>query len=276
MFGYRGVVFFPLASAEPVLVDICKNGTSDQAGGSFDGLRERVFSGSRLLLVALTVMAQIALLSPLVRCQTGMGAVGAAGVSRRLGPSGQKFVEAAKRLLIKRLGMKYYRRYIRFEAGDAYEDRIGNAHALRNEISFAYDTPFGAGGRVPPERALRIVVTLDQKANLVRYAGPIKPYRFRLSSEEAIRKARSYGLVRVDGAEIAASSGTQKGYDLIWAVGSKDTIEQGKISGEVIYRGVFVDVDSGEIRGEYRINPLIMARGGTGRVKLGEFLTKHH
>jgi hypothetical protein len=41
---------------------------------------------------------------------------------------------------------------------------------------------------------------------------------------------------------------------------------------EPIYRGVYVDVDSGEIRGEYRINPLIEVPGGSvGGVGLGNF-----
>ena len=40
---------------------------------------------------------------------------------------------------------------------------------------------------------------------------------------------------------------------------------------ECIYKGVYVDVDSGETRGEYTINPLIMTPSGSGSIILDKY-----
>lgn len=225
-----------------------------------------------------TIMVFILILGiPLVFAQksgqadTGTGTVGPGVQTRFLGPADQKFIDAAEEYVKQKLGEEYYNQFISFQSGDSYEDCIENECTVRNEISFNYKIPFETvsdphlGG--PP----RIGVRADNDENIVKYVGPIKAYQFLISKEEAIEKAKSYGLVNVTNAGIVTSSGGEDGYEIVWAVSSNDLAGYGEVLKEPLYKGVYVDVDSGDIRGEYRINPLIKTPSGTGGVNLGEF-----
>ena len=224
--------------------------------------------------VALCLVTGTALNSASLQAQAREGQRNPATKTRTLGSSDQRFVQAAERYLIRKLGGRYFKKYLRFEAGNPYGDSIGDTYTVRNEISFGYAIPFETAADAPPGQPLRVTVTLDTGAYVLAYTGPVKPYRFRVSKEAAIKNAGSHGLAKITGAGIAATAGTQKGYELVWAVSSEDVLEQGRVAGEAIYKGIYVDIDTGKIRGEYKINPLILAPAGITRVKLNEYFDK--
>ena len=201
--------------------------------------------------------------------------------TKTLGSAGQKFIDAAKNYIKQKLGEEYYNQRITFESGTSYEDCIQNSCTVRNEIGFIYKTPFETDGdptRGPPPN--NVYVTVDDKGAISNYRGPLNPYKFQISKDEAIANAKSYGLKNITGAGIATASGISKtnGYEIVWAVSSNDLAGECRDIGEgsfkeCIYKGVYVDVDTGKIRGEFTINPLIMSveRGG-GNVILDKTL----
>ena len=195
---------------------------------------------------------------------------GTVGSTTFLGSASQQSIEAARQYLWKKLGENYYNQFVIFELGEAYRTCIETGCEIRNIISFSYKIPFETVGDPqlgpPPEK---IYVTVDEQGVIINYEGPAKPYQFLITAEEAMARAQSYGLKDIKAAVLSQAL-TSEGSEIIWAVSSNEVVDVGEVLGESIYRGVYVDVDSGEIRGEYRINPLVHARDNG--VKLGEFL----
>lgn len=205
------------------------------------------------------------------QAEAGTGTVGPGVQTRFLGPADQKFIDVAEEYVKQKLGENYYNQFISFQSGDSFEDCIEDQCTMRNEIFFNYDVPFETIGDPHLGGPLRIGVTVNNEETVVDYVGPIKPYQFLISKEEAINLAKSYGIINITNAGIATSSGGEDGYEIVWAVSSNDLAGYGEVLKEPIYKGVYVDVDTGEIRGEYRINPLIATPSGAGGVNLGEF-----
>lgn len=196
------------------------------------------------------------------------------GLTRFLGTADQRFIDISEQYIRQKLGEDYYNKFINLDSGSSYEDCIKDNCKVRNEITFTYKIPFETTGDPLSGGPPRIQVTVDSQGGLVNYVGPIKPYQFLISKEEAIAKTKSYGLIEITGVGIATSLRLPEGYELVWAVSSKDLVGECRDIGgmiECIYKGVYVDVDSGDIRGEYTINPLIMTPTGTGGVILDKY-----
>jgi len=142
---------------------------------------------------------------------------------------------------------------------------------VRNEITFDYDIPFETAGNPSFGPGPRIQITLDDNGDIVRYEGPMKPYYFTISEDRAIELAKDYGLVDITDAGVASSVVGINGYEVVWVVSSNDILRYGEVANEPIYKGIYLDVDSGEVVGEYSINPMIQTPGGSGAVELGNF-----
>lgn len=230
----------------------------------------------------LVAIFAIIALSAVAFAQDGQGtaAVGSAGTPvsyKPLGNASQGAIDAAVQYIKLKLGEQYYNQYISFSSGSLYEECGGNGCANKSTISFTYDIPVkeisktAEISRSPQPWPPRISVILDDKNSVMEYRGPSRPYKFLLSAADAIAKARAYGLRNVTYAIMAVSQPVPAivraggGYDVVWAVGSKDLVGECRDIGavhECIYRGVYVDVDNGDVVGEFRINPLIMEASG--------------
>lgn len=238
-----------------------------------------------------------------------VGSAGTPVSYRPLGNASQGAIDAAVQYIKLKLGERYYNQYISFSSGNLYEECTGcwnDTAAGRNDtagrelnrernlyeecaaiecanksrVFFIYNIPVNittvasadaeisrSPGLWPP----LIWVVLDDKNTVIEYRGPSKPYKFLLSADDAIAKARAYGLRNVTYATIAISQLVAGGYDVVWAVGSNDLAGECRDIGavqECIYRGVYVDVDNGDVVGEFRINPLIQYEGGGGGVPI--------
>lgn len=222
---------------------------------------------NRMNIGMLSIMALILLVVPFAFAQES-GTIEAVS-TRHLGSADQKHIDKAINYIKEKLGGEYYTQYLTFQSGDSYEDCTNNSCTVRNEISFDYNIPFdnSANSRGPPV----VRVTMDKDGNITGYFGPIKPYEFLISEERTMELAKSYGIKDITTVEIAMSIEKENGYELVWAVGSNDLTSQGEVLNEPLYRGVYVDVDDGEIKGEYKINPMIQTPSGSGGVILGEF-----
>ena len=141
---------------------------------------------------------------------------------------------------------------------------------MKSVITFLYKIPFEVSGNPesgPPPN--KVYITVDDQEAVVDYNGPSKPYQFLISQEDAISKAESYGIKNINKEAVIVQAPADAGYEIVWAVSSRDLAGVGLALGEPIYRGVYIEVDTGQVRGEYRINPLIYAPDSG--VKLGEF-----
>lgn len=235
----------------------------------------------------LVAIFAIIALSAVAFAQDGQGtaAVGSAGAPvsyKPLGNASQGAIDAAVQYIKLKLGEQYYNQYISFSSGSLYEECGDNGCTNRSTVSFTYDIPVkeisktletaGIGGSPLPWPP-RISVILNDKNSVMEYRGPSGPYKFLLSADDAIAKARAYGLRNVTYAIMAVSQLVAGGYDVVWAVGSDDLVGECRDTGavhECIYRGVYVDVDNGNVVGEFRINPLIMDGGGGTPIPPGQ------
>lgn len=210
---------------------------------------------------------------------SGTGTIGPPVKVTQLGTSDQKSINAAEQFLKQKLGESYYSEFVSFLSGNSYEECIETNCTIKNSISFTYKPPSESRDYSLP---LMVNVYVDDNNKIIDYLGPLKPYQFLVSKDDAIAKAKAYGLNDIIGASIArtvtytsAGSTISDGYEIVWAVSSNDLAGACRVIGggvqECIYKGVYVDVDSGEIKGEYRINPLILTVSQSGGVKLGEF-----
>jgi hypothetical protein len=227
------------------------------------------------MFLVLVVFASLFGLPVVLAQSSGLAEAGAVNVnpvqSRYLGQVEQKIVDISEKYVKQKLGDEYYNKYIVFKSGESYEDCTMNSCVIRNEISFDYNISFDIsrdphlGG--PP----RIATTLNGNKEVVRYIGPVKPYQFLVSQGMAIELAKSYGFSEITNVELSVSSNEENGYEIVWAVSSNDISGYGEVLNEPLYRGVYIGIDSGEVLGEYRINPMIQTPSNAGNIKLGEF-----
>ena len=187
-----------------------------------------------------------------------------------LGSADQSIINRADNYVKLKLGDDYYSKHVVFESGSSYEECTRNDCKIRSEVYFKHNIPFDVVEDPHLGGILYIIVTLNEDGDVVRYIGPVKPYEFLISKDEAISFAKGYGLVEVTSAGLAPSY-VDDSYELVWAVSSNDISGYGEVLNEPLYKGVYVDVDSGEIVGEYNINPMIAIPSSSGGVTLGEF-----
>lgn len=198
---------------------------------------------------------------------------GTMGKTTPLGEANAESIDAASQYIKQKLGESYYDQLISFESGESYEFCIFDPEEsceVKSVITFLYKIPFDVSGSPesgPPPN--KIYITVDGQEAVVDYRGPSKPYQFLISQEDAIAKAESYGIKDINKGAVIVQAPAATGYEIVWAVSSRDLSGVGPVLEEPIYRGVYIDVDTGEVRGEYRINPLIYAPDSG--VKLGEF-----
>jgi hypothetical protein len=233
------------------------------------------------LLSCLVFLIGMVLISEAQQDQSGVRESGTGTVnpttSTNAGKTSQSIITAAEDYLQQKLGEMYYKKWIVRESAESYNDCEQTTCAQRNEILFSYNIPFSTEGADPhfslqPDK---IQITLDENGVIQRYSGPKKPYQFLVDENQARIKAKNYGLQQITESVLSTSALTTEGYELVWAVSSNDEIARGSVMNEPIYQGVYIDVDSGEIRGEFRINPLIEVPGGSaGGVELGNFFTE--
>ena len=213
---------------------------------------------------------------PLTFAQQSIGQGGVSGVinastfRQDLGVADKKSIDAATDYIKHKLGDNYFDRFIRFVSGNSYKTCIGNDCTIFNEVTFNYKKQ-----DLPTTDHLQIRVSVDDKGKVTQYFGPAKAYKFYLSKDDAIAKAYAYGLKNITGAAIFPSHDSE--YELVWVVWSNELAEEcasGQDSEGVpipnkllpdkaqCKKGVYVDVDTSEIRGEFVTNPLIAAASG--------------
>lgn len=230
---------------------------------------------STMIIIALLMEMPLTLAEEPGQLQTVNGTLGPGTTTRDLGPANQTFVDAAERYIKQKLGEDYYNKFVTFQYGSSHEDCIESKCTIRNEISFNHNILFETYSGSPPISVGTIFVVVDNNGSVANYIGPAKPYQFLVSKEKAIEKAKDYGIANITVALVVHTPNTSPyGYEIVWAVSSNDLAGYGNVLNEPIYKGVYVDVDTGEIRGEYRINPLILTSSGKGGARLGEFFEK--
>ena len=206
--------------------------------------------------------------------ESGQGHGGASSVinastfRQDLGVADQKSINAATDYVKHKFGDNYFDRFIRFVSGNSYKTCIGDDCTIFNEITFNYNKQ-----DLPTTDHLQIRVSVDDKGKVTYYFGPAKAYKFYLSKDDAIAKA--YGLKNITGAGIFPSE--EREYELVWVVWSNELAKEcdsgldaegGPIPNKLLpdklqcKKGVYVDIDTGEIRGEFVTHPLILVGGG--------------
>ncbi|MEK6903946.1 MAG: hypothetical protein AABW64_04865 [Nanoarchaeota archaeon] len=244
-------------------------------------IKEKQMQRNILLMLGMVIILLAAM--PFVIAQStevgegGSGTVAPSTASTRASKPDQKIINEAEDFLKKKLGDSYYAQFITVTSKESFKDCDKTSCTIRNEITFSYKIPFSTEGVDPhfSSQPDSIQITLDSNGVVQNYLGPKKPYQFLVDAEQAKAKAKTYGLQKITGSVLNTAAITADGYELVWAVSSDDEIARGSVMNEPIYRGVYVDIDSGEIRGEYRINPLIEVPGGSsGGAQLGNFFAE--
>ena len=201
------------------------------------------------------------------------GVINSEAVSTKfLGAVQQDYIDKSISYIKEKLGNGYYGEYISFSSGESYEDCFSDGCIIRNEVSFDYKVPseFSSNSRGP----INIRITLDKDGKIVNYFGPVKPYQFLTSKDEILTLARNYGLVKLIDAEAVTSNLEKEGYEIVWAVSSEDLLEYGEFAKEPIYKGLYFDIETGDVLGEYKINSMIQTPSSSSEVKLGEFFSE--
>lgn len=188
----------------------------------------------------------------------------------------QSQINTAKNYLQGRLGMGYFDSYINYSVGSVYNNIA--------YLSFSYKIPFSNGtttsgvygGVSPVLRLLNIVVEIGPNGNVVAYSGPSIPYVINITKGSAIVMAAQRGILNgtagIQGALLPNATSLQ-GYSVVLAVRSGNPAYIGGTNYyNRVYKGVYVDVETGSILGEFVYNPAIVTPASSGQLaSLGNF-----
>lgn len=202
-----------------------------------------------------------------------------------LGKSDDKYRIMAEQYLKEKLGEAYYSEFVTFSSANSWKDCGENNCTIVNVIRFDYKKTKGFevevdeivrlkettriyengtlietrfdDGRYTQDFFGQIKVEVDTEGNVVKYSGPSKPHQFLLSESQAIQVAEEYGLENItDAKKVGIPS--KDGYIFVWAVDSKEIFSCEKVlifehgsQNMCFSRGIYIDVDTGNILGEY-------------------------
>jgi hypothetical protein len=201
--------------------------------------------------------------------------------SKFLGEADGKYRGIAEEYLKQKLGNDYFNEYLDFHLGDKHEDCVENKSAIINctninVIYFTYNNKATSNIKIDETVRYRTNVTsgvktgfrgisilssirveVDDNGNVVKYSGPSKPYNFLITKDDVINKAKSYGYNAIIDATLVGIPRSD-GYEILWVVDSSDLLEcrweiyfESASTKLCSFKGVYIDVDTGEIRGEY-------------------------
>ena len=182
----------------------------------------------------------------------------------------------ASNYAMSKLGRAYFSNYIGNPSGFTYIYSNGTNTSV---IFYSYMIPFSNGtttrgivtsfGGALAVALLGVDVVINN-GNVASYVGPNGPYIVSITRDKAMQIANQYGLVNATNAYITAAWGSNPrnytaGYQVVWGVtGTRQPPSHGFPDGRIY--GVYINVSSGAVVGEYSINPAILAATGPGAV----------
>ena len=184
-------------------------------------------------------------------------------------------IMAANAYVTSRLTWQYFTKYISLNSALTYTYKDGTNQSV---ISYSYKIPYingnttaGIGQALGGAAAIWLlgVDVMIVNGNVVSYVGPSLPFVINLSRSQAIGFASAFGLPNVTNAYITATNpfvrGNNTGYSVVWAVVSGSRVYQK--ANFWVYPGVYVNITSGKVLGEFVVNPFItgaLQSGGNG------------
>lgn len=194
-------------------------------------------------------------------------------------------IAAAKTYVAEKLGQGYFNKYVNYTFSGVYNSSClhPNGTVTKGNITYSvffdYNIPFLNGSTIRayqnsggPVFLVGVWVTLDQNNTVIGYRGPMKPYVITVSAQNATEVALASGLSNITRESIVSaynflSNNTGSAfveYKIVWSVYSGNRISCGgnnagnTFGANICMPGVYVDVETGKIVGEFLVNPSIV------------------
>lgn len=189
----------------------------------------------------------------------------------------------AQNFIIGKVGSQYFRNYMHLQQAQTYLYPNGTNYTY---TFYTYNVPFSNGTtatgffQVGGLVARTGVFVIIQNGSVTNYFGPSKNYTILISPQQAMASARAYGVKNVSGASMTIAynvsqslSRSTTGYRVAWAVMSGNRLivlcpcpQPNKSTSGIacpqcatsLLYGVYVDITTGKVLGQYTINPAIL------------------